>query len=64
MPVSDLYSTPSKYLEGKFSNKPDEGLILGPICPNIDCRYKVLKDQCRIRTPRLQIDKLSAQIFK
>ena len=54
--MSDSYSTPSKYLEYKFSSKPFEILSLIPISLNIDFRYKTLKYYFQIRTQRLQID--------
>ena len=54
MPMSDLYSTHSKYLEFKFLSKSDEFLLLGPICSNIDFRYKLWKYKLYICT--LQID--------
>ena len=41
MSLSDLYFTPSKGLVKKFSRKSDEILSLGPICLNIDIRYKI-----------------------
>ena len=50
-----MYSTPSKYLECKFSRISDEFLILRPICPNTDFRYKALNHQYQILTLRLQI---------
>ena len=56
MSMSDSYSTPSKYLEYKFSSKPFEILSLIPISVNIDFRYKTLKYYFQIRTQRLQID--------
>ena len=54
MPMQDLYSAPSKYLELKYSNESDEFLILGPIFLNLDFRYKMLKYQFQIHTQRLQ----------
>ena len=43
MPMLDLYSTPSKFLECKFSSESGEVLNLGPICLKIDFRYKDLE---------------------
>ena len=37
--MSDLYSTPSKYVECMFSSKSDEVFSLGPIYLKIDIRY-------------------------
>ena len=48
MPMSDLYSTPSKCLECKFSNEFDEVVSFRPICLNVDFRYKTLKYQYQI----------------
>ena len=41
MSMSDLYFTPSKGLARKISSTSDEILSLGPICLNIDIRYKI-----------------------
>ena len=49
----DLHSTPSKFLECKFSNKSGEVLNLGPICLKIYFRYKILKYQGPTHTQRL-----------
>ena len=40
-----LHSTPSKFLECKFSSKSGEVLSMGPIYLKIDFRYKILKYQ-------------------
>ena len=48
----DLHSTPSKFLECKFSNKSGEVLNWGQICLKIDFRYKILKYQFQTRTQR------------
>ena len=56
MTWSDLCSAPSKYNESKILSKSDEVLILGPIFPNIDSRYKIQIYQCEIRDQCLQMD--------
>ena len=53
MSMLGLHSTPSKFLECKFSSKYDEDLNLGLICLKLDFRYKILKHQCQTRTQRL-----------
>ena len=54
--MSDFYKRPSKYFESKFSSIPDKILNLGPICPNLDFRHKILKYQCQIHIYHPQID--------
>ena len=56
MPMLAQHSTPSKFLECKFSSKSGEVLNLGPSCLKIDFRYKIMKYQCQTRTQRLYID--------
>ena len=46
----DLHSTPSKFLECKFSSKPGKVLNLEPICLKIEFGYNILKCQKR-QTP-------------
>ena len=43
MSMLDLHSTPSKFLECKFSSKSGKVINLGAIYLKIDFRYKLLK---------------------
>ena len=53
--MSDFYKKP-KYFESKFSSIPDNILNLGPVCPDLDFRHKIMKYQCQIRIYHPQID--------
>ena len=52
MSMLDLYLTPSKFLECKFSSKSGKVLNLGAIYLKIDFTYKILK-YLQTRTQRL-----------
>ena len=53
--ISYLYSLSSNQQVSEISCKFNETLILGPICPNFNFRYKTLIYCCYIRFYYLQI---------